>query len=67
MHTHLSRLFQTVTKIPVLREVLGAGAGCAIALLAYQAVTIGRGITVILALAAACAFFHRRMIVSEID
>ncbi len=93
MHTYSLPRF---TKLPVIREVLGAGSGMAIALSAYYVFefardligvgasnaigerlhgaaamvmaqgTVGLALPCTLALAAGCAFVHRRMM-SEID
>jgi hypothetical protein len=97
MHTQILR---RIAKLPVIREVLGAGAGCAVALAAYGAFeflrgalgvgsfdvlgpvhaaagaviaqgTVMLGLTATLALAAGCAFVHRKAFrpatMSEID
>lgn len=86
MHTNILR---RIASLPVIREVLGASAGCAVALVAYGAFefarrmigmgsvdvvggmhaaaglvvaqgTAGIGLTGLMALAAGCAYVHRR-------
>jgi hypothetical protein len=37
-------LLRRIAKLPVIRDVLGAGAGCAVALAAYAAFELARGL-----------------------
>ncbi len=67
MHT---QFLLRIAKLPVIRELLGAGIGMGVALIAYAVFEFGRahidlqsvGLAVVVMLAGGCAYAQRRMV-----